>query len=409
MKLDTEDKITRAKIQIQKRNSFFAYLGLYMEFKESKDLPDYAGMGVDIKGNCFYRKEFVDKLNPNELEAVIIHEILHLSLLHLLRRGNRHPEIWNLVADSCVNYILKENGFTLPDGCIIPDYNNEVTLLGQTLKDCDKKTAEELYDNLKIPKPKVFNVYLQELKDGKGKDGKKRFDVHIEGKKTLTAKEKKKIKDDWLNKVQEAVTIAKMKGDVPRGMERLVENLHKEQINWRALLYNYISNQIPYNHTYSSPHKKSVSCGYYLPNTLKEKIDIVIGIDASGSIGQKELADFLSEIIGIARAFQERIDMRLITHEVDVTNDCLIENGNIDKIKKMKIKGGGGTSHIKPIKYIKDKVADCKCVIWLTDGYSDLNEIKFKDYPFDNLFVITKDGDDEQLKGKNCQVIKLRE
>jgi len=409
MDLTTEEKIQRAKIQIQKRNSFFAYLSLFMKFQESKDLPDYAGMGVNVKGDCFYKKEFVDKLTDEELQAVITHEILHLALLHLIRRGNRNPEVWNLTTDTAVNYVLKENGFRLPDGCIIPDSNNEVTFFGQTLTDCDKKSAEELYDDLKIPEQKKLKIYVKELQDGSGKDGKKSFDIHIEGEEKMTEKEKKKIKDEWLGKIQEAVTISKMKGDLPRGMERLIEGLHKEQIDWKSLLYNYISQQIPYNHSYNYPHKKSVSSGVYMPNILKEKVDVVIGIDVSGSVGQKELSDFLSEIIGIARAFQDRIDMRLITHETEVTNDYMVRNGNIEKIKKMKIEGGGGTSHIQPFEYVKDKARDCKVVIWLTDGYSDLNQIDFNNYQFENLFVINNDGTDEQIKDKRCRIIKLKE
>ena len=81
--MNTEDLITRAKIQIQNKNSFFAYLSLFLKFKESKNLPDEAGMGVDSKGNCLYKKEFVESItqgnNTKELEGVIIHEILHLD------------------------------------------------------------------------------------------------------------------------------------------------------------------------------------------------------------------------------------------------------------------------------------------------------------------------------------------
>ncbi|KKL16118.1 hypothetical protein LCGC14_2498840, partial [marine sediment metagenome] len=52
---------------------------------------------------------------------------------------------------------------------------------------------------------------------------------------------------------------------------------------------------------------------------------------------------------------------------------------------------------------------DCKCAIFLTDGYSDIDGIKFEDYSFDKLFVISKDGDDSQLKGKPCEIIHLKD
>ncbi len=170
---------------------------------------------------------------------------------------------------------------------------------------------------------------------------------------------------------------------------------------------NYIAEGIVTHN--SKPHKKSVSVGEYMPDVLKEKIDVAVCIDVSGSVGQKELNDFLSEIIGMARAFQERINMRLLTHEIEINNDWIIENGNIEKIKALKIEGGGGTSHIQPFNFIRENVRDCKAVIFLTDGYSDLNEIEFNEYPFEKIFVINKGGSDNQLKDKGCKVINLKE
>ena len=51
--MEIKDRLIRARVQIQRKNSFFAYLSLYLKFKESKDLPDYAGAGVNAKGDFF--------------------------------------------------------------------------------------------------------------------------------------------------------------------------------------------------------------------------------------------------------------------------------------------------------------------------------------------------------------------
>ena len=125
MELETSDKLKRARIQMMRVNPFFSYLSLYLKFKEDKEnkLPKYAGMGVSADGWLIYKKEFVDKLTEQELVGVIVHEILHLSFLHLTRRGTREPLVWNIAADVCVNHIVKENGYTLPQGCIVSDYN----------------------------------------------------------------------------------------------------------------------------------------------------------------------------------------------------------------------------------------------------------------------------------------------
>ena len=304
---------------------------------------------------------------------------------------------WNICADIAVNKVIVDNGFKLPPGGIIPD-GNEVTLFGQTITGLDKKSAELLYDELKIK---------EENKKGNCSGNSSGFDEHMEGK-DLTPEEKKKMENEWLNKVEEAYVGAKMRGQVPSGIERLISNLHKSKVNWKAILQRYIQSYIPYDYTYARPNKKSISAGYYMPDYVKEKIKIAIAIDTSGSIGQKELTDFLSEIVGLARSYQNRIDMRLLCHDTTVSEDLPIKNGNIDKIKNLKCKGGGGTSHEDVFKYIEKNMPDCKVALFLTDGYSDLQNMDFKER-FAKLFLISKGGCSDWAHNKNCKIILTKE
>ena len=156
----------------------------------------------------------------------------------------------------------------------------------------------------------------------------------------------------------------------------------------------------------SKPHKKSVSIGEYLPDILKEQIEMVVAVDVSGSIGNTELQDFLSEVIGMARAFQDRIKMTLIQHETEVIDKTIIENGNIEKIKNLKIKGGGGTGFESVVDYINENLRDTKAVVWLTDGYGDA--IPKEKVNFDLIWVLSKGGSDELLKDIG-KVIKLKD
>ncbi len=412
--LTTEERISRARIQLQKQNSFWAYLSLFLKFKEcKKGKMTQDTMGIDPRGNVFYVKEFIDKLSDDELIGLITHEINHLVFLTQLRQGNRDPIGWNIASDLTINTLLKNNNFKLPAGGVIPDHNNELNIGSKIIKDCDKKIAEEVYDELPKIKMKA-NIYTIGDGKNKGKELGKAIDVHLSGEekggkgkkgsKGLSPNEKEALKKEWNRRVQEALTASKMKGDLPAGLERLVEDLHKEQIDWKSLLQNFITNQIPYDYSYHYPSKKSISCGVYMPSILKEKIEIALMIDLSGSIGQKQYADFISEIIGICKAYQERITMRIFSHDVDCYDGGIIENGNIDKVKKMNLKGGGGTSFETPLKYLKDNNIAPKCLIWLTDGFGD----SFKKPNFPILWVLTKDGSDDLLKDSG-QVIKLRD
>ncbi|MHA1470598.1 MAG: DUF2201 family putative metallopeptidase, partial [Candidatus Asgardarchaeia archaeon] len=61
-----------------------------------------------------------------------------------------------------------------------------------------------------------------------------------------------------------------MKGNVPKGMERLVEELLEPKLNWKALLRKYIIQEIPTDYTYQKRSKHSIATGFYMPATKKD-------------------------------------------------------------------------------------------------------------------------------------------
>lgn len=436
--MDAGDKLIRARVQVMKKNPFFAYLSMKLNFSEG-NLPPGCGAGVNLKGDFVYDKGFIDSLTNDQTIGVMLHEVSHLSLLHLLRRNNRDPLLWNLAADTVVNCFLLENGYELPEGTIQPNRANNytVTLLGVNITDCNKKFAEEIYDELEknVKKVKVKTPWgSQGSSDGDGIssgdsdeeqeeqpkskprknnkffDENGRFDSHIEGDgegNQLDPQTKAELEQKWLSAVEEAFVSAKMKGDIPAGIERLIGKLHESKINWRVLLQRYIKNLIPFNYSWDKPHKRSFSVGCYLPYVEKEMVDVVIGVDLSGSIGQEEMVDFISEQLAMAKAFKGRIRFRLLTHDVDVQNDYVIKPYEADKIKTLKLKGGGGTSHVPIFNYIKEKVKNCDLAIFLTDGFSDIEEIKLREYPFKKMFVISKDGRKPEIKTKDARILTM--
>lgn len=169
---------------------------------------------------------------------------------------------------------------------------------------------------------------------------------------------------------------------------------------------NFIANNIITHN--SHPHRKSVVLGTYMPSYVKEKIQVSIGIDTSGSIGQKELDEFLSEVIGMARAYPDKIMMKVYFHDTDVQASYSIDNGSMDKIKSMISKGGGGTSHKDVMQKIQEEKPKTQVAVFLTDGYSDIERLNMNDYKYPKIIVLNKHGVDS-LNIPNVKVIKMRE
>jgi predicted metal-dependent peptidase len=403
-KLEPVEKLKKARIKIQQQNSFFGYMSLYLKFQEVSDKSMEMPCGVDAEGNFYYKKDWVAKLSDGETEGLIIHEIMHLVLMHLSRRRNRHAEGWNIAADLVVNSIAIKNSYDLPEGGLIPR-SDEFVIGGKTIEDISKKTAEMIYDELPFQKGGSGSGSgnghgLKKLPEG--------WDKHIEVK-GQTEKEKKENEEKWLQRIESAAASSLMKGDMPKGLATFIKGLHRSQVNWRNLLVRHVQSYIPYDYSFSRMNKKSVSTGYYLPGYLKERIKILVGVDMSGSIGEKEVSDFMSEVVGLARAYQDRIEMILLTHDVDVHDEYKVENGVAQKLMKLKLHGGGGTSHVPIFDKINKKYKDVKVAIFLTDGCSDLENINLDKYHFDKIFVISKGGyNNINLKGKH-RLIKLEE
>jgi len=390
-------KLQKARIRLQKDNSFFAMLSLYLKFKEdTKKCKENNGIAyISPQGVFGFDEEKVLELTDDECKFLVAHEVFHLAFLHLIRQNNRHPQLWNIAVDLAANTILQKNNFVLIDGVIKRDNKNEFKFGDIVISNVDTLSGEQIFDKLE-------KAIQNNSQDGIGEDYKG-LDTHIftdEKGNELTTTEKEELRKEWLGKLNEAYMSSKMRGNAPAGIDILIENLTKHKIDWKVLLRKYVVRHLPNNQTYSRPNKKSISNGFYMPDYIKdEKIDIVVGIDTSGSIGQKELTEFLSEVVGISQEFRNNINMTIVTHDYIVHTNELITNANKDKILKTKLKGGGGTSHkdiFELIKKTKTKIA-----IFFTDGDSDIDEIDMKKYNFDKLFIINEGGMkiDEELKG----------
>jgi predicted metal-dependent peptidase len=107
-----------------------------------------------------------------------------------------------------------------------------------------------------------------------------------------------------------------------------------------------------------------------MPTLISERVGhLVIGIDTSGSIGGKELNDFLSEVKSIAEeVMPERVD--LLYWDSEVAAHETYEATNVaDIVTSTKPAGGGGTSPSCVTRYLKDNAIKPECTIMLTDGY----------------------------------------
>jgi predicted metal-dependent peptidase len=117
------------------------------------------------------------------------------------------------------------------------------------------------------------------------------------------------------------------------------------------------------------PNRKAWHMNAILPGTnYDETIDICVGIDMSGSIGDDQAKDFLSEIKGIMQEYKD-FKIKLWCFDTDVYAEKDYDGYSMDEFDEYQPVGGGGTEFMVNWDYMKEHDINPKKFIMFTDGY----------------------------------------
>ena len=361
--MDWKTKIIKAKIQLLSEQPFFGYLLIYLPIVEDESVLTLATDGKKI----YVNPDYINKLSLSEVKAVLAHEVLHCALQHLWRRGKRIPELWNVATDFAVNIILHDCGFKLPYGVLID-------------RRFRGKCAEEIYEILR-KSAKVINIssLVGRLLDDHSKWGKGGVDnksKSVKGDKETEGigKKAEDLSKEWVKRFAEAVNIARIQGKLPAGLEKIVDIiLSPPKLKWRELIERELISVKPSDYTWYKPNKAWLagSTDFWLPGVeRKNRVDVVVAIDTSGSITDKEYEEFVREVYHLCRKHDARLTVLLCDAVIQaVYKNITNPNEVIEKLKKRI--GYGGTDFRPVFKWIERNAKDCKMLIYFTDTFGE--------------------------------------
>ena len=371
--MNEERKLQKSKITLMRDPRFALWSGILMVGKTSvaEDLPTAATNGRDE----FYGREFVKSLKDNELNFVVLHEAGHKMYRHLTtwrRLYEEDAKLANAACDYVLNIMLKDMD---PSERTIsmPRYPKGHKKAGEIMGLIDERfrgmSAKQVYDILK-----------QEQEGdggqggGDGDGGGDGFDEHQWGSaKDMTEQEKKELARDIDQAVRQGVMAQnKIAGKSAGGMDRSLQDLLEPKVDWREVLREFVKATCRAKDASSwrRVNRRFLSTGIYMPSLIGEKVGhLVVGVDTSGSVGQEELSDFLSEVKGIAEEVNpEKVDLIYWDHSVAAHEEY--DEGSVANIvSSTKPRGGGGTSPSCVSEYLDKQKIEPECTIILTDGY----------------------------------------
>ena len=361
--MNFEDTITKSILQIRKECSFFGALMLFAKIILSKEIATAATDGRTI----FINDKFLSSLNSSEQNALLLHEVLHMALLHCIRIGTRDPKIWNIAADIVVNSLIQLNTpFQLPkDAILYENFKNE--------------SVEEIYEALLKNKKTIKLAMPDIIKLGNEDDG---------NNKKINAEEIESYWKDAIQVVENTVSDdanGSGQGNMPLGLGHEIKNILEPEIDWRHALWKYVGKT---NSDFDDLDRRFIYRGLYLEALLTEGLEIFVCIDTSGSVSNKLLSQFAGELKGILSAYPH---VKCILYYADTSLDGPHEIDSIDKLPPAK--GRGGTSFVPFFNVLNKSHEDFsevnRAAIYFTDGYGDFPSIE-PDNP--TMWLVPSDG-----------------
>ena len=367
-KLDREirEKLITARVGLLLRASFFGNLATRLKLVNADEwCPTAATDGR----NFYYNSRFVNMLKPKEIEFLFGHEVLHCVYDHFGRRGDRDPQLFNIANDYCVNADLKKHR--------VGEFITSVPCLYDAKY--QDMSSEEIYDILyenaeKIDISDLIDKLLDDHLDGEGnngagEDGDEQDKKGGKGRPKLSQEERQKIKDEIKEAVLAAASASDGAGNLPAGVKRIIEDMTAPKMNWRELLRMQLESTIKSDYTWMRNSRRGWHMDAVMPGMkLDPMIDIAVSIDASGSMLDKMLKDFLAEVAGIMEQFPN-YRIHVLSFDTEVYNPQQFDSENLDDITGYEIMGGGGTDFDSVFRYFKENEIEPKRHIMFTDGY----------------------------------------
>lgn len=319
--LDRQLDRVKSKVFIGNNAAFLGRIMCSVDFIWSTEVQTAATNGAWIKWNPYYFHflSFAGRM------SILVHELWHVGLMHMLRRGERIPEIWNAAADTVLDNMMDKDGYCV-DSSLFP---LELFPPGcKTFVNHEKygtMSVEEIYDDM-------IQNSIQPPNSGAGMD--------------LVEPEKgSSTQHQVINTVVAATHAAKLSnaaGTLPGDLETTLEKFLSPKLPWEQLLYNFFNELSDQDYSWSRPNRRYRDV--YLPSLIDdhEGLDhIIYYLDTSGSVSDGDIIRFHSEFKYVKETFKPE-KMTMVLFDTQIRKEYEFEKD--DPFEKTVVVGRGGTS-----------------------------------------------------------------
>ena len=313
-------------------------------------------MGTDGE-RLVYCVRFVLASAQGKVTFVVLHEVLHVVSRHHLRRGTRDKRLWNNAGDYFINALLVRMG--IPDHFSDDDFRAASRDEVMRWSRCHARPEYQMpEDGLFEPKylgmstDAIYDIIKQDEQDnpppppppdgtgdpcedgepgdqpGEGEGPSAPSDNEGEGGDCpwgaimdatdedggeLNAKGLAEAERKLLQDIQNAVNIAKGRGQLPSFIEEAISELNSPSRDWTEEFDDMLADTIPADHSFARPNRFWLGRSpIIMPSVLREGLGHVgVFDDQSGSVSRKEHTQFMSDFTEILETHQPEMVTRL--------------------------------------------------------------------------------------------------
>lgn len=398
------EKLTGKIFEVSANEIYLSMRYFHLAFHSLPVVPNWNVGSIGCDGfYIYYKPEYVISLyetDPVYVNRVYLHMLLHCMLKHMIKRGKREKDFWNLACDIVVESILDSFSYR----CIhLPVHGKRKNIYREIKKNYQVLTAERVYEW--IFSQKLSAAHFMELVVEFHRDDHSFWDFPEENKENRIQSLQNKWQDISEKTQTEMETFAKDQEEEAGDMVKKLQVENRKRYDYKSFLRQFSimreemqidADSFDYGfYTYGLTVYKNMPL--IEPQEWKEvnKIqEFVIAIDTSMSCSEELVQLFLEQTYAILKeseSFFKKVKIHLIQCDSKVQSDVIItcEEDLLTYMNQLTIKGGGGTDFRPVFEYVDELIEQkyfyhLKGLVYFTDGYGEFPTVR---PAYDTAFV----------------------
>lgn len=338
-----EKKLEIAKSRLMIEHPYFGTLASALKFAKNDNIEAFMCEG----DTYMYNDTYLETLSDSELAFTLANAAMHQALYHDSRQSKRMGWMWYLATDYAINALLVENGLSLPHKV---NFDNRF----------EGQYAEEIYETLRT---EIMDDTLHENEE-EGDSDSDSESTEEKSTQKISSDVDKEAEEAYERFLEQVTKKLEKQGDLPKGIEHLLELNMTSRIPWRDTLYRYVNTHAKSDYRFFPPNMKYLYLGFALPAIYGEELHIAVAIDTSASVDKALLEQFLAELGEIMQVFPN-YKIELIECDAKIQQHSTLYP---TQPLQAEVKGGGGTDFRPVFDMLEEEMYAVKFLLYFTDG-----------------------------------------